>query len=441
MKAPSVFLVFYLAMRGLLLLQPGYQDDLVAYRRWAVTAAREGLSHVYRGSDMDYPPLYAYLLLPLGKAYLALSPGAGTPVGGDPAVWTALAKLPPLLFDLAIGGLLFHVGARADAAPAAGPPAGLAWRWLLPGAYLANPAVVFDTGSWGQPDSIHSFFVLTALLLAAAGRASLGFASLALAILMKPLGAPFLPLLALLALVRSGIGGLLRGLLAGACVSLLVFLPFLLDGDVGFVVGRVALDLDAMPFTAVNAHNLWGALGGWRPAAAPVLGPLSPTQLGLALFLATYVFVLRRAWQAWAGGRAGDIGVAGILAAGVGSSFFMLSTHMHENHLFAAIPLLAMALPAGAAWRRLFAATSVAVLLNLALHDPLLPSRWPFTLGGPTGVARPSHGRSYFAGELFAVRAATGLTLAVYAALGWALYRRLPPLAPAGQSPHDEPGL
>ena len=93
------------ALRGAMLFQPGYEDDLRAYRRWAVAAAQQGLSQVYVASDIDYPPLYAYLLWPLGEAFIALSPGAGTPKGGDPRLWTALAKLPPLAFDIARFGM------------------------------------------------------------------------------------------------------------------------------------------------------------------------------------------------------------------------------------------------------------------------------------------------------------------------------------------------
>jgi len=420
--APAAFLVLYLVLRGVMLAQPGYQDDLKAYRRWAVAAAEQGLSHVYSASDMDYPPLYAYVLLPLGKAYQALSPGALAPRGGDLRVWTALAKLPPLAFDLAIAALLFQIGARAErrdeVAGGEGP-----WRWLLPGAYLANPAVVFDTGYWGHPDSVHSFFVLAAMSLAVSGRGALAFAALSAGTLMKPLAAPFFPLLAALVLFRSGPAGLLRGAAAAALVTLLVFLPFLLGGEAASVVQRVLLDLDAMPYTAVNAHNVWGALGGWRAASAPLVGPFSATHVGLVLFgaLTVGLLVLARRLRSREGGI--DEQHACVLAAAVGFGFFMFSTHMHENHLFVALPLLAAALPAGRAWRRLFVALTLAVLLNLALHDPELPGRWPFTLGGTTGVARLSHGRMFYAGELLAVRAATAFNLAVFAVFLWALAR------------------
>jgi hypothetical protein len=57
---------------------------------------------------------------------------------------------------------------------------------------------------------------------------------------------------------------------------------------------------------------------------------------------------------------------------------------------------------------------TLAVLLNLALHDPEIPGRWPFTLGGATSAARLSHGRMFYAGELLAVRAATAFNLGVF---------------------------
>jgi hypothetical protein len=188
------------------------------------------------------------------------------------------------------------------------------------------------------------------------------------------------------------------------------------------VLRRVLLDLDAMPYTSVNAHNIWGLVGGWARADAPLLGPLSATGLGLLSFGALLLALL---WLARRLARAGGIDAqqAAVLAAAVGFGFFMLSTHMHENHLFVALPLLAAALPLGGAWRRLFVGVTLAVLLNLALHDPLLPGLWPFTLGGESGVPRLSHGRVFYRGELLAVRAASVFTVAVFVAFLACVFR------------------
>ena len=45
---------------------PGYVSDMNAYKRWALRASQEGIAPVYATSDMDYPPLYAWILAPIG---------------------------------------------------------------------------------------------------------------------------------------------------------------------------------------------------------------------------------------------------------------------------------------------------------------------------------------------------------------------------------------
>ncbi len=416
-RGAIAFLLLYLALRGALLFEPGYADDLAAYRRWAMGAVREGLSGIYRATDIDYPPLYAYVLEPLGHAYAWLSPGAGTRKGGDLAIWTALVKLPPLAFDLATALLLFGIGRRIDSRE------GSRWRLLLPGAYLANPAVVFDGGYWGHPDSILGFFVLGAFVAVALGRAATAFALLTLGALTKPLAAPLFPLLIAFAWRRGGLRALALGGLASAAVSALVFAPFVWSGDAAFVFARVRGDLDRMPFTAVNAHNLWGLLAPWQPAEEAVALFLTPTWIGLGLFGIAYAATLAGALRNRADGMAPS--EAALAAGFVTASFFILATHMHENHLFLALPLLAAALPLGRPWPAVFAALSVAVLLNLVLHDPLIPGRAPFTWGGPTDWARPSHGRSFFLIEWLSVQAATVFTLVAYAGFAWALWTRV----------------
>ena len=418
-RGAIAFLLLYMALRGALLFEPGYADDLVAYRRWAMGAVREGVSRVYRTTDIDYPPLYAYMLEPLGHAYARLSPGVGTRKGGDLAIWTALVKLPPLAFDLATAALLCVIGRRIDARQ--GPHA--RWRLLLPGVYLANPAVVFDGGYWGHPDSILGFFVLAAFVAVVEGRAATAFGLLTLGALTKPLAAPFFPLLLAFAWRLGGARAVARGALASVAVSAMVFAPFVWSGDAAFVLARVRGDLDRMPFTAVNAHNLWGLLAPWQPAEEPIALHLTPTWIGLGLFGIAYAATLAGARRSRDSGLAAS--EAALWAGFVAASFFILATHMHENHLFLALPLLAAALPLGRPWPAVFAGLSVAVLLNLVLHDPLIPGRAPFTWGGPTDGARPSHGRSFFFMEWLSVQAATVFTLVVYSGFAWALWARV----------------
>jgi uncharacterized membrane protein len=307
----------------------------------------------------------------------------------------------------------------------------------LPGAYLANPAVVFDTGYWGHPDSIHSFFVLLAFVLAARRRGTLAFTSLTLGTLMKPLGAPFFPLLAAIVFWDAGVAGVLSGAGAAALTTFVTFLPFVWQGDVSFVAGRVIGDLDRMPYTTVNAHNLWGLLGGWRNAEEPFLGPLTASQIGLTLFGLAYLALLAtaRRWRFEQGGI--DSTRAAALAACLATAFFLLATHMHENHLFVALPLLAAALPAMPRQRGFFVLLSLVVLMNLVLHDPGIASSWPLNLGGDTGVARLSFGRNFFGVELSAVRAANLASVAVLFGFLVNLIRCVPPPLASEAPPGD----
>jgi len=450
-RPPLLLLAGYLALRAVLLAQPGYEDDLKAYRRWALAAAKSGIASVYRESDMDYPPVYAYVLAPLGSAYASLASEADIRRGRvHPALWRALAKLPPLLFDLLTATLLFFA-VRASTGAAS------AWPTAVAGAYLTNPGVVFDTGLWGHPDSVLGFLVLAAFLALDRLGAAPAFALLTLACLMKPLGAPLFPLLALAVALRhlpaapgarawraaalAAARDLAGAGLAAAGVAALVFLPFGLAGTLDEVAARVASDLGAMPYTSVNAHNVWFLLGPWRDAEAPVLGPLTPSALGLMAFGAVYLAVARAALRA-ARESGGGVPRDALLAQAslVAAAFFMLATHMHENHLFLALPLLAPLLPRGRAWQLAYVALSVGVLLNLALHDPVLPGLAPFSWGGDSGVPRPSHGRTFFGMELALVRLATVLNLcagAAFAAL--VLGPRGARLArPAGEGDHQD---
>jgi len=472
----------YLLLRGGLLFDRGYVADTNAYKRWALRAAQSGIGEVYAKSDMDYPPLYAWILYPLGKVSQWADPeGAVYMQERDSRLLTVLVKLPPLLFDFGVAWLLYRLGRRTERTGGAGT----AWSAVLPAAYLLNPAIVFDTGYWGQPDSIHSFFVLGAFLSLAfprffrgggdrdaagarsadsapsgasersrnaapgrpeersgTGRAWPAWVLLSLGTLMKPLGAPFFPLLLLLSLRWHGLRATVAGIAAAGLTTIAVFSPFLAAGNLGAVLQRVVADVQVMPNTSSNAHNFWWLLGAWKPADVPVLGPLTSRHIGLGLFGLTVLALLWRAGLLHPGrlradlaSRRGDranpqfatppAGPAGlILALGVSLAFFTFSTHLHENHLFLAVPfaiaLLPFAAPGERATRWLAAGLSLGLLLNLAGHDLLLANRFPLTLGGPVGVINQHLKRPFFGGELVTVWLGTFLNLALFA---WYLRR------------------
>jgi hypothetical protein len=76
-RATVIALLAYLLLRWILAMTPGFDYDVNLFKRWALFAARDGVQEVYtQDSEMDYPPLFAYILYPLGKVYLAADPEA-----------------------------------------------------------------------------------------------------------------------------------------------------------------------------------------------------------------------------------------------------------------------------------------------------------------------------------------------------------------------------
>jgi dolichyl-phosphate-mannose-protein mannosyltransferase len=419
----------YLLLRWIFAVQPGYVVDTLAYKRWAMYAARFGLPHVYATSDIDYPPLYAYLLYPLGMIYGWISPEA-LAQHADSGILTLLIKLPPLLFDLALAAFLYYTAKRV--AGSWGRPDGQRWGTIAAALYLLNPAVLFDTAYWGQPDCIHSFFILAAFCALFHRPVWVAWALLTLGLLMKPLAAPYFPLLLILTWVRFGLSGVVRGGLSALALLVLAFTPFAVAGELSGTLDRVFGDVMLMAHTSTNAHNFWWVVGAWQDSEAPWVGPLTPTHLAMICFAGFYALLLWKAHRLHAR-QEGGIREPQVLVLifAIAFTFFMVATHMHENHMFATIPLaLPLLFVPGALGRRamwIYAGVSLAVFLNLILHDLELTLQPPLSWGGDSGVpvANPAIRRTLSRVEQWSIRFSTLFNIALYAlTIVWMFRRR-----------------
>jgi len=422
--------ILLIILRWCLGTLPGYELDLTAYKQWSLTAGLEGIHTVYdRGSTYDYPPLYAYLLAPVGQIYGLIAPEAveqfpATKIYGDSPTFSLLVKLPPLVCDILIAFLLGTLAYRF----------GLwrrgSWRGWLPALlYLFLPPVLFDSAYWGQPDAVHTLSLLLAMTLILAGKPELGWVSAALACLMKPLALPYLPLLALATLVCSGWRRLLTAGLMAAGTAALGFLPFVLTGRGPYVFDRLLFDLHLMPFTTVNGHNIWWLLAPWRDAQTPLWGPVTPTMIGVALFSIAYLLILWRLWvhETSPGSRRSPIGrgpapldtqrhwfLAMVL---VGYSFFTLSTHMHENHLFTVLPFLVLLAGGGRRWMVICLLGALSIFINMANHDVTLANDFLGKIGGISGYYHIDMKRNLSNLELALANINSVLTLLLYGCL------------------------
>jgi hypothetical protein len=380
---------------------PGYlgQDgDLYEWRPATARALRDGIHTVYlvnRQNDpaqsgepwqggwfINLPPVLLYLRTGAAAAARRLDP-AGAALwdandsfhdleGGElrerlsrSATLTRCLKLPGILADALIGLALFISGSSR----------GGALGFAAAAAYSLNPAVVYNTGFWGQADGVWIALVCASLALLVRERPAAAACALTLAVLTKPQALAFAPLVALL-LARRGARALAGPTLAAAATFLLVFLPFVLHGT--FVETLAAIlrsTFGGEPYLSCGAANLWFLVDGGRSFGTRdttgLLGPLTPRDLGVLLFLASAIAIARRAPD-----RGASAFARLSLAAAVTSlAFFAFGTELHENHLVAVLAFLPFAAPADARLWWLLGALSLAVQANLVLFDEFAMAR------------------------------------------------------------------
>jgi hypothetical protein len=377
-------------IRGVALPGPG-TGDLTIWKVWSYNAARKGVGEMYgvggtplerRELDyagatavVDYPPLALYELGAAGQAYWIWShrrfPNA-TPLN-------AFVKLPGLAAEIGLVLLLFAlVRARL----------GVAAARLVAAAYWLNPAALFDASILGYLDAQYALPAVAALAAAALGWPTLAGALIAAAILTKAQGLFIAPAVALAIWTTGGadkrIARVVSAAAGGAAVSIAVVAPVVAAGgwpNMLQALGRLAHH----DMLSANATNLWWVIGYllrvrysvhdmgvWAAVTAPAkilgiqrvieIGYPDPRTIGIALTAAA------AAWALWTAYRSAlDLW----LLAGVGAflvhAYATLSAQVHENHLFAAVPLLVLASAGRRAFRPICLGVSAVVALNLNL--------------------------------------------------------------------------
>jgi hypothetical protein len=239
-------------------------------------------------------------------------------------------------------------------------------RWfplLAAGLWALNPAILYVSAFWAQVDSIHTLWMLAALLAALARRWGWSGVFMGLALLTKLHAVVLLPLFLVLAW-RCSLRAVARGALGLAGTLALGLLPLALSGAGDHVVAAYFGSVGFYPKLSVNAFNGWflvqtlsaQAFGRELLDTAQVVGPVTLRALGMGLLAGYAALLMWRIWPAlepppagrpWLGAavRLLVFSAAGLLVFG----FFSLPTEMHERY---GLPALAfLALPA-ARWRR-----------------------------------------------------------------------------------------
>ena len=413
--------------------------DVTVWKVWSYNAARHGVGEMYgvggtpperrelefagAKATVDYPPLALYELGLAGHAYWAWShrhfPNA-TPLN-------AFVKLPGVAAEIGLALLLFATVRR---------PLGIAAARLTAAAYWLNPAALIDASILGYLDVQYVLPAVAALVAAAHGWPAFAGALIAAAVLTKAQGLFIAPAVAL-AIWSSGTpeGRVARVLSAAGgalAAGVAIVAPVVSAGgwpNMVQALGRLAHH----DMLSANAANLWWVigyllragyavhdLGAWAAFTAPArilgiqrvidIGYPNPRAIGAALTIAAAAWAIGTAYQFTIHNSesairppqsairppqsairhpqssirnpqsAIDVWLPAAVGAFTVHAYFTLSAQVHENHLFAAVPLLVLA----AAGRRAFWPIGVGVSAVVALNLNLF-----YGFGGGIGYALP----------------------------------------------------
>lgn len=319
-----LLLLFGLVIRLIYAAQAeGYPADIAAFKRWSEYSFKNGLLDLYSGKTYaDYPPGYMYILYLLGGVRTLFS------IDIQSVFYTILIKLPSIFSDLAIAVILYKFFSDK-------------WNHRLAlfvsAICLLNPGVIVNSSLWGQTDSFLTMWLLLSFLFMIKGRLSLAASFLAIAVLVKPQGLLFGPILLAAYFVKKDHRAILYSILSGAGVFLLSVFMFLPRYGLYWVLKLYMGTAMQFPYASLNAYNLHTLLGGNFKPDRNILFILSYRSwgfifLGMVITYAMLLFIKSKKMQ-----------TAALSACVLMCGVFTLAPAMHERYLFPAVILLLLA--------------------------------------------------------------------------------------------------
>jgi dolichyl-phosphate-mannose-protein mannosyltransferase len=323
-----------LALRLLFIADPGHVVDLRTFGQWALAAADNPWDRVYEATNANYPPGALLVFEFIGRGYRALSLH-------DPLSLRIALKVPNVIFDCVGGVVLFAIAARF-----VDPRRAL----LAAAVYDFNPAIVYDSGLWGQNDSITSVSAMVAIWCVVCGRRTAAWIALAFAVLNKPPVVVLGPLFVLEAWAVAGLRERRRalvqtglGIAAALVFGYLIALPLYADKSIGGVYSRMlawyTIGSSLYPYTSANAFNVYALCGDFfAPDAQPIaFVPLKYWADAAFVALAGSIY-----WQ-YTRLRDGRAFVEACFLLML--AFFLVLTEMHERYLIYALAFVCALAP------------------------------------------------------------------------------------------------
>jgi Gpi18-like mannosyltransferase len=262
-----IILLIFLSLTFRIICIPHTNYDMIVHNvPWYMTLYQEGIIKSMATEFANYSPPYTYFLALATFTHDFIPP------------LTAI-KLIPMCFDV-LGTFLIYKIVRLKFQK--GPMPGLAAA-----IYFTLPTVILNSASWGQADSLYTFFLLVCLYFVLKEKPFVAILGLGLAFSIKAQATFFLPFLAIMA-IRKKIPWLYFGMMP--LMYLLAILPVVLVGrpflDALLIYKKQSLTYSAVSMYAPNAYLL--IPNEWYSIIAPV------GILGTVVLLAYWIYITSR---------------------------------------------------------------------------------------------------------------------------------------------------
>ncbi len=340
----------------------GYGTDMNCFYWWAKSVFEEGISRFYY-LDMftDYPPGYMYVLWFIGGIISFCGIGSYADTSA-----VILLKMPAMICDLLIGYLIYKIASKYTKHN---------YALLFSAIFMFNPAVIVDSATWGQVDSIYTLLVVLMCYFVTEKKLYAAYYVFAAGILVKPQTLIFTPVLIygiidqvflsdfswkrMFKHLAIGLGAIAALVLAAVPFSLREVIPQYVD------------TLGQYEYASVNAYNVWALLGKNWSSQDEIFIFMSYKNWGTLFIFATVVvsaiFCLKNKEKESRYYLAGGFIVV---------SVFMLSARMHERYMYPAMALLLIvaAIKRKRAYYIAYGCLSIVLFLNechvLFTYDP-----------------------------------------------------------------------
>ncbi len=331
-------LLSFVIQMGLAAATESYAYDASCFVAWSTRVASVGPAAFYAPDYFcDYPPGYILMLWLPGQLLRLL------PMQSE-ALQRMLMAFWPALGTSLCGWVIYRFACHRT---------NLDWALRCAAAAMFCPALLFNTGVWGQIDGLFSLVILCCFVLLEEKCWLSGALYFGLALLIKPqalLAGPALAICFLLPILFSPTAKerwhALRNGVLGALVSLApVFACGALfwgwKGLVPNLAEKYFTTATSYPYATINAANLIAFLGGeWRGQTEPVYWfsiPLMTWQtLGTLLMVALTVWTFLWAVSAYRKGTFSPVLTVAVYTVGI----FTLGHRMHERYLVFALALV-----------------------------------------------------------------------------------------------------